>query len=249
MKFSNKVTLVTGATSGIGYEIAKQLLIRGSMVIINYGHDDDKMEETRKKLDEYKENILFVKADISIKKEVEAMFQIIKSRYGRLDFLINNAGTNINGWLEDLKSKDWEMVINTNLTGKFLCTRYAIALLKKGNSPAIVNISSRLGTKPCMGSSANCCAEAAIIMLTKTSALELSKYNIRVNTVSPSLTMTPLVIQGWSKEEIEQAKIDNPSHRLGETIDIANTVLFLLSAEASYINGENINVNGGLLLK
>lgn len=100
-----------------------------------------------------------------------------------------------------------------------------------------------------MGSSAYCSAEAGIINFTQASALELSKYGIRVNTVSPSLTITPLALCGWTKEEIEEQKESNPLKRLGEPIDIANTVLFLLSDKASYINGENINVNGGSLLK
>ena len=88
-----------------------------------------------------------------------------------------------------------------------------------------------------------------LLILLGASALELSKYSIRVNTVSPSLTITPLALEGWSEEEIEQHKQSNPLKRLGETIDIANAVLFLLSDKASYINGENLNVNGGSLLK
>lgn len=99
--------------------------------------------------------------------------------------------------------------------------------------------------KPCEEASAYCSAEAGIINFTKASALELAKYAIRVNTVSPGLTITPLALKGWTKEEIEEQKATNLLKRLGETTDIAKAVLFLLSEEASYINGENINVNGG----
>jgi NAD(P)-dependent dehydrogenase (short-subunit alcohol dehydrogenase family) len=97
-------------------------------------------------------------------------------------------------------------------------------------------------------SSPYCTCEAATIMLTKVSALELSKYNIKVNTVSPSMTLTPFALKSYTEEEIKEMSEKNPSKRLGKPEDIANTVLFLLSDKADYINGENINVNGGILL-
>jgi len=167
----------------------------------------------------------------------------------KLDYLINNAGTNIDSYIETFYIQDFRKVIDVNLIGKVICTKYAIPLLKNSESASIVNIASRLGTKPCIEASAYCSAEAGVINFTKASALELSKYKIRVNTVSPSLTITPLALEGWTEQEIEQHKKNNPLKRLGETIDIANAVLFLLSDKASYINGENINVNGGSLLK
>lgn len=243
--FKNKVALVTGGTSGIGKEIAKQLLINGAKVIINYGHNEENYEKTKKELEEFKERVSFIKADVSNEAEVIQMFNQME----KLDYLINNAGTNVDGYIETFNIKDFRRVIDVNLIGKVICTKYAIPLLKSSNNPSIVNIASRLGTKPCAEASAYCSAEAGIINFTGASALELSKYNIRVNTVSPSLTITPLALEGWTQEEIEEHKQNNPLKRLGETIDIANVVLFLLSDKASYINGENINVNGGSLLK
>lgn len=243
--FKDKVALVTGGTSGIGKEIAKQLLINGAKVIINYGHNEENYEKTKKELEEFKEKVSFIKADVSNENEVIQMF----NKMEKLDYLINNAGTNIDGYIETLNIEDFRRVLDVNLIGKVICTKYAIPLLKNSNNPSIINIASRLGTKPCAEASAYCSAEAGIINFTGASALELSKYNIRVNTVSPSLTITPLALEGWTQEEIEEYKQNNPLKRLGETIDIANVVLFLLSDKASYINGENINVNGGSLLK
>lgn len=243
--FKNKVALVTGGTSGIGKEIAKQLLINGAKVIINYGHNEENYEKTKKELEEFKEKVSFIKADVSNENEVIQMF----NKMEKLDYLINNAGTNIDGYIETLNIEDFRRVLDVNLIGKVICTKYAIPILKSSNNPSIINIASRLGTKPCAEASAYCSAEAGIINFTGASALELSKYNIRVNTVSPSLTITPLALEGWTQEEIEEYKQNNPLKRLGETIDIANVVLFLLSDKASYINGENINVNGGSLLK
>lgn len=245
MNFENKVALVTGGTSGIGKEIAKQLLLNGAKVIINYAHNEENYEKTKKEFEEYKEKVLFIKADVSNEDEIMKMFENIDS----LDYLINNAGTNIDSHIETFNIDDFKKVLDVNLIGKVICTKYAIPLLKNSKTPSIVNIASRLGTKPCMESSAYCSAEAGVINFTQASALELSKYGIRVNTVSPSLTITPLALYGWTEKEIEEQKENNPMKRLGETIDIANAVLFLLSDNASYINGENLNVNGGGMLK
>lgn len=246
MYFENKVALVTGGTSGIGKEIVKELLNNGAIVIANYSNNDKAMRETKEELNN--KNLSFIKCDISNEEQVVSMFNQIKEIYGRLDFLVNNAGTNVDAFIEDFDLKDFEKVINVNLIGKFLCTKHAVSLLKESSCPSIVNIASRLGTRPCEGASAYCVAEAGIINFTQASALELSKYKIRVNAVSPSLTITPLSLNGWTKEEIKEQTESNPLKRLGETIDMANAVLFLLSDKASYINGENLNVNGGCLL-
>ena len=248
MNLKGKISLVTGGTSGIGRKIVEQLLKEGSIVIINYGHNDQQASDTIKELSNYENNIMLIKADISNDSEVKSMFDQILNKYNKLDYLVNNAGTNIDGFIENFDINDWSKNLNVNLIGKFLCTKHAIPLLKKCKSPSIVNIASRLATKPCIEASAYCVAESGVVALTKCSALELSKYNIRVNTVSPSLTLTKMSLNGWSKEEIETTKNNNPLKRLGETIDIANTVLFLLSDDASYITGDNINVNGGSLL-
>lgn len=239
--FEGKIALVTGGTSGIGKEIAKQLLINGAKVIINYGHNEENFEKTKQELKKYEEKIQFVKANISQEDEVKKMFENID----KLDYLVNNAGMNIDGLIETMNIEDFRKIVDVNLVGKVITTKYAIPLLRNSNRPAIVNIASRLGLMPCEEASAYCSVEAGIINFTKASALELAKYAIRVNTVSPGLTITPLALKGWTKEEIEEQKATNLLKRLGETTDIAKAVLFLLSEEASYINGENINVNGG----
>lgn len=244
-----KVALVTGGTSGIGKEIVKQLLSNGCFVFVNFGHNDEQMMEAKEELEQISDNFEFIKADISNENEVSFMMDRIKNKFGRLDYLVNNAGTNVDSFIEEFDIEDFKKVINVNLIGKVICTKYAIPLLRKGVNASIVNIASRLGTRPCEEASAYCSAEAGIINFTMASALELSKYHIRVNTVSPGLTNTPLAMAGWTEEEIEFQKKNNPLSRIGEVTDIANAVLYLLSDKASYINGENINVNGGTLLK
>ncbi len=177
------------------------------------------------------------------------MYEKIEKSFGKLDGLVNNAGYDKVFSIEDLSAEEYRKELDINLVARWLCIKYAIPLLKKSDMPRIVNIASRLGSKPMQDSVAYCTSEAATIMLTKCCALELTpKYNIKVNAVSPSMTLTPFAKKSYTTEEIEQTAMENPSKRLGEIEDTVNAVFFLLSEKADYINGENLNVNGGILL-
>jgi 3-oxoacyl-[acyl-carrier protein] reductase len=248
MNFKNKVALITGSTSGIGKEIAKQLLESGAKVVINYSGNEEKARETKEDFRDYENNILIIKADVSDENQVQEMFKQVEEKFGALEYLVNNAGIDFMESIEDFNIDNFRREVDVNFIGRFICIQKAIPLLKKSITPRIINIASRLGTRPMDLSSPYCTCEAATIMLTQVSALELSKYNIKVNTVSPSMTLTPLALKSYTEEEIKEMASKNPSKRLGKPEDIANTVLFLLSDKAEYINGENINVNGGILL-
>lgn len=165
-----------------------------------------------------------------------------------MDFVVNNAGCNVDSFIKDYDMEVFRRIWEVNFIGKVHVTKYALPLLQKSENPSIVNVSSRLGIVPCEEASAYCAAASAIHNFTKSSAMEFAPYRIRVNCVSPGLTMTPLAMSGWTDDEIEEQKKNNPLKRLGETEDIANAVLFLLSSKASYITGENININGGSLM-
>ena len=247
--FKNKVILVTGSTSGIGRQIAKQLLENNASVVINYGHNEKLAEETMNELSNFKNNILLIKCDLSKENEVDNMFKEIENKFGKLDGLVNCAAYDKILSVEDLTIEEYRYELDVNVVARWQCIKNAIPLMKKSEMPRVVNIASRLGTKPIKDSVAYCTCEAATIMLTKCCALELAKYNIKVNTVSPSLTLTPLAEKSYTEEEIKKTAEENPSKRLGKAEDTANLVLFLLSDKADYINGENINVNGGILLK
>lgn len=241
--------LVTGGTSGIGKEIALELLEEGNEVIITYAHNDEQAQNTQK---EFKEKGYFVevfKADISEEEQVKALFDFAKEKFGKLNGLVNNAGTNIDEFVETCSLENYMRVVNTNFIGKMLCSKYAIPLLKNQENACIVNISSSLGVRPDTECSAYCCSASAIITLTQCLAMELAEQNIRVNCVSPAFTPTPLSLAGWTEEEIKAKEKRNPRHRLGKVEDMANAVLFLLSEKADYINGENLKVNGGGILK
>lgn len=249
MNFKDKVFLITGSTSGIGQGIAKALLEEGAKVIVNYGHDEKKAEETRRLFEKYQDRNLFIKADISKENDVINMYKKIEEKFNRLDGLVNNAVYDKIFAIENLTVEEFRKELDVNVIARWMCIKNAIPLLKKSNMPRVVNIASRLGTKPIQDSVAYCTSEAATIMLTQCCALELTpKYNIKVNTVSPSMTLTPLAKKSYTEDEIKQTAMKNPSGRLGEVKDTVNAVLFLLSEEADYINGENLNVNGGILL-
>lgn len=242
--FYNKVALVTGGTSGIGFAISKIFLENGAKVVALYKSDDKKAQMAVDELSKIGE-FEIIKCDVTNEESVRMVYSKIK----KLDCLINCAGISIEAPFEELAMEDIKKVMDVNLYGKMICSKYAIPLLKKSKCPRIVNIASRFAQKPFIeGVMGYCCSEAGIVMMTKVLALELAKYNIRVNTVSPSLTLTPMTRAVCSKEEIETIASKNPCKRLGDPLDIANAVLFLCSDKASYINGENLNVNGGILL-
>ncbi len=222
---------------------ADNLLRGGAEVIAIYKSDDLKAEEAKKKIES--ENFSVVKLDVTNEQETKKFFAALK----KLDFLVNCAGISIEAPFEELPMDDIKKVMDVNLFGKMICAKYALPLLKKSKMPRIVNIASRFAQKPFIeGVMGYCCSEAGIVMMTKVLALEYAKHNIRVNCVSPSLTLTPMTESVCTKEEIETISRKNPSGRLGRTEDIANMVMFLCSEKADYINGENININGGILL-
>lgn len=246
--FTNKVALVTGSSSGIGKGIAEALCKSNATVILNSLQQDLELQTT---YDEFKlkgYNVFPIWADVSKEDQVAQMFETIEKQFGKLDFLCNNAGIAINNSLEGNLQSTWDKVMEVNLMGKMLCTKHAIKLLKKSEDGRIVNTSSRLGTKPIKNSSAYCCSQAGILMLTKCSALELAEFNIKVNAVCPALTLTPLSLKKYTPQEIEEFAKQNPLGRLCKIEDTVNAVMFLLSSQSDFITGESIEVSGGNLL-
>jgi len=243
-----KIALVTGSTSGIGVEIANKLLESGCTVILNYANDEKRAKQVLKKFSKYESQVKIIRANITNEEEVSRMFKKIRKEFNYLDFLINNAGISSDSPIEFFSTEEFKRIVNVNLIGKFLCTKHAIPLLKLSKNPSIINISSRLGTRPNANTCAYSSSQAAIINFTKCCAIELAKYNIRVNSISPSLTLTPLSLKTWSKKRIQEQKNKIPLRRLGKPEYIADAVIFLLSEKASYIHVENLGVNGGALL-
>lgn len=238
----NKIAFVTGGTSGIGKEIVLRLLDKGCYVITCYNNNEKNANELRNISND---KLIVKKCDVSNEQEVKLIIDFIKETYGHLDYLINNAGTFIASYIKEFDIEDFKKVININFIGKVICSKLSYPIMKEKG--AIVNISSSLGITPCEESAAYCASAAAIINFTKASALEFSDKLIRVNSICPSFTPTPLALRGWTKEEIEEKIKNTPLKRLNTVEDTANLCLFLLSEEASFISGENISINGARL--
>lgn len=238
-----KVALVTGGTSGIGKEIVKELLDKGCKVITCYHCNDSLAKEVEEQFNN--NNLLIVKCDVSDEDNVINMFNTIREKYGKIDYLVNNVGMFIDNLIKDFNVEDFKKVLDVNLLGKVICTKYAYENMNDNGS--IVNISSHLGIVPCTESPAYCAAAAGIINFTKATALEYADKKIRANSICPAFTPTPLSLRGWKQEEIDQKLKDTPLGRFATPEDTARLCLFLLSDEAGFITGENIWINGGRL--
>ncbi len=238
---NNKVALVTGGTSGIGKEIVIELISKDCKVITCYSSNEENAKNLEKELNN--KNLLILKCDVSNEEQVINMFKVIKEKFGKLDYLVNNAGTFIDNLIKDFCIDDFRKVLDINLLGKVICTKHAYPIMNDGGS--IVNISSHLGVVPCTESPAYCAAAAGIINFTKATALEFADRKIRANSICPAFTPTPLSLKGWKQEEIEQKLKETPLGRFATPEDTARLCLFLLSDDSSFITGENIWINGG----
>lgn len=241
----NKVIVITGGTSGIGKYLVAKFCKNNFVYVIS--KNIQKIEKVKKELN--CNNIVFLKCDLTSDIEMQNTFKYIETEKSKIDVLINNAAYDFMDNIETYDYDTFNKIINTNLLGKTFCIKYATPLLKKSNYPCIINIASRLSIKPINMSSAYCCAAAGIVMLTKCAALELEKYCIRVNCISPSLTLTPLSLKSYTKDEIKNVIKASTRKRLCKPDDVYKAAKFLISKDSDYINGQNIVLDGGILLK
>jgi len=243
--FKNKVALVTGASFGIGRATAILFAQKGAKVVLV---DWQENSETLEAITAFGGEALFIKCDVSILSEVQKMIQTIISVYGRLDFAFNNAGIEgINGTIQECTEDNWDKTININLKGIWACLKYEIPEMLKNGSGAIVNCSSIAGLVGFTGLPAYVASKHGVIGLTKTAALENAKLGIRVNAVCPGVIKTPMIdrLTGNKKEAEAQYAAQEPIGRLGQPEEIANTVIWLCSNEASFITGQALAVDGG----
>lgn len=240
MKFENKVVLVTGGSRGIGAATVREFAKEGAKVIIHYNRDE---EAANSVLEDIGGNGLIVKTDLKKVDEILQMFEVIKDKYGELDILINNAGIVKSNDFMDLTLQDWNDTYAVNTTAVFICSQQALKIMNKGGS--VINISSMRGIldqgRPSVIDYSS--SKAAVISFTKTLAKEVAP-EIRVNCVSPGMARTDKV-KAYSDELLNQFKESIYLKRLIEPTEIANSILFLASNEASGITGANLVVDGG----
>lgn len=238
----NPVVLVTGASRGIGAATAKVFASHGYDVILNYYQSEDCVLKVKKEiLDNYSVQVLLVKADVSLEEDVKEMMEKIDSFFGRLDVLVNNAGIALDSIFLDKSLKSFQKMLDVNLLGTFLVTKYARDLMTKGS---IVNVSSTNSIDSYYPFSMEYDAsKAGVNLLTKDFAVEFGP-DIRVNAVAPGWILTEMN-QDLSLDFISGEKEKIVLNRFGDPIEVANVIYFLASDEASYLNGVILPVDGG----
>lgn len=243
----NKNAVVTGATRGIGREIAFTLAENGANVAINYRTLNEDVERLIEELKSYGTNIVAVKCDISDEEEVKNFIAESKKQLGSIDILINNAGITKDGLLMRMKEKDFSDVLDVNLKGTFITTREAASIMMKQRHGKIINISSVVGVIGNVGQCNYAASKAGVIGFSKSVARELASRNITVNVVAPGFINTDMT--GVLPEKVKESMLQGiPLKRIGEPKDIANAVLFLASDLSNYITGQVINVDGGMVM-
>ena len=243
----NKVALITGATRGIGKEIALELAANGFYIAVNYRSKQDGMEELKKEIEKNNVRCEFVKADVANFEDCESMVKETIEKFGKIDVLVNNAGITKDGLIMRMKKEDFDSVIDVNLTGTFNVTRNVIPYMLKQRSGRIINVSSVVGVAGNAGQTNYSASKAGIIGFTKSLAKEVASRNILVNAIAPGFIDTDMtsVLSDAVKEGIN-AQI--PLKRMGTPREVAKVVKFLSSEDSSYVTGQVINIDGGMVM-
>ena len=246
-KFDNKVALITGGSFGIGKATALAFAKKGAKVVLA---DWVENQETLDLIKKSGGEAIFVKCDVSNGKEVKALIQKTITSFGRLDYAFNNAGIEGNSApVHECSEENWDKTIGINLKGIWLCMKYEIPEMLKHGKGVIINCSSVAGLVGFQGLPAYVASKHGVIGLTKTAALECATLGIRVNAICPGVIQTPMIdrLTGKKKESIEQFTALEPMGRFGLADEIANTVIWLCSEEASFVTGVAMPVDGGFV--
>lgn len=244
--FKDKVAVVTGASRGIGREIALQFAAAGAKVVLS-ARSAQAVEDLAREIQDAGGQAIAVVGDIALTADVEELFRKAAETFQRVDILVNNAGITRDGLLLRMKDEDWDAVLDTNLKGAFLCMRAAAKLMSKQKYGRIINISSVVGEMGNPGQANYCASKAGLIGLTKSVARELARRNVTVNAVTPGFIVTDMT-ESLPEKTKEELSAQIPLGRLGEAGEVAQAVLFLGSDQAAYITGQVLGVNGGMYM-
>ncbi len=247
MLLEGQVAVVTGSSRGIGAATAVKLAEEGADLVINYNSDKKSAEETAEKIRELGRKALVIQGNVSDGKQAKNLIKSTVKEFGKIDILVNNAGITKDGLLLRMKEKDFEDVVNVNLKGTFNCTKHAIRYMMKQRNGKIVNLSSVVGLMGNAGQANYAASKAGVVGFSKSVAKEVSKRGINVNVVAPGYILTDMTDD--LPDKVKEEMLDNiPLNRFGEVEDVANVILFLVSPLANYVNGQTINIDGGMLM-
>lgn len=248
MRLENKVSLVTGAGQGIGKAIALAFANEGSKVVVN-DINLDTAQATAQEIITMGGKALAIRADVSKKDEVSSMLRELLTNFGRIDILVNNAGIQTETPFLDLSEEEWDRVIDVNLKGAFLCGQLVAREMVKHGGGKIINISSVHQFLPRSNIAHYAASKSGMMMLTKVMAIELAKYKINVTCIAPGAVATAMNEDALnSPQKLTELNSEIPWGRIAEPREIAQCAVYLASADASYITGSTIYIDGGLTL-
>lgn len=243
----NQVALITGGARGIGKQIAITLAKKGYDIALNYRTDNDELKKLKEEIENYKVKCLLVKGDVSKFEDTERIAKETVDEFGKIDVLVNNAGITKDMLLLRMKQEDFESVLDVNLVGTFNMTKNVVTYMMKAKQGRIINISSVVGVSGNSGQANYAASKAGIIGFTKSLAKELASRNILVNAVAPGFIVTDMT--NSLKDEVKSKILEQiPLKRIGNAEEVANVVKFLASNDSSYITGQVINIDGGMLI-
>ena len=249
--------LVTGGNSGIGKAVALELGKAGADVVVNYVRGEDQAREVVAEIEKSDSRALAHQADVSQEDQVSAMFEKMKAELGTIDILINNAGLQQDAPFDEMTLDQWNLVINVNLTGQFLCAREAVREFKRRG--VVPEVSCAAGKIICMSSVHEiipwaghvnyAASKGGVMLMMKSIAQEVAPYRIRVNSIAPGAIRTPINTDAWQTPEAYKALMTLvPYRRIGEPEDIGRAAVWLASDHADYVNGISLFVDGGMTL-
>lgn len=246
-KLAGKTAIITGASRGIGAEIARRFAADGAKVVVNYSGSQEKAEAVVAEIQANGGEAIAVKANVSDAESVKAMVDETMKAFGSVDILVNNAGITRDNLMMRMKDDEWDDVINTNLKGVFVCTKAVTRQMMKQRAGRIINIASIVGVMGNAGQANYVASKAGVIGLTKTTARELASRGITANAVAPGFITTDMTDQ--LTDEVQKAMLGQiPLGRFGAPEDVAKAALFLASDDASYMTGQTLHLDGGMVM-